>query len=113
MHGLTRRHEIGQTTFPNLFLTLTLAHFCRLSLGGEREIPQRREDTLQFDQVRIIHGEHATYLLQRWCEDRRPGVRGKRETLVVEVDDEGPFIVAQANLALFEDLPILVPEHRQ
>src|SRR5215510_2416769 len=107
MHGLTRRHEVGQTPFPDLFLALTLAHFFRLSLGKEREIAQRREDTLQFDQVRIIHGEHTTYLLQRWCQDSRPGVWGKRETLVVEIDAESPFIVAETYLALFEDLPIL------
>jgi len=40
-------------------------------------------------------------------------MRGKGETLVVELDEQGPRVVVQANFALFEDLPVLVPEDRE
>ena len=110
MGGCARRHQAREATPPHFFFTLVLAHFLRVSLRLEREILQGGDDALQFDQVRVIRRERRTQVLQRRREDGNPGARGDGEMPVGAGDGEGPLVVEQANVAMFEDFPILVPQ---
>ena len=58
----------------------------------------------------LFVGFAGWHVLQRRREDGNPGARGDREMPVGAGDGEGPLVVAQTNVALFEDFSILVPQ---
>ena len=105
-----RRHQVREATLPHFF-----SRWCSRTFSGSVSVWPGRylqggDDALQFDQVRVIRRERRAQVLQRRREDGNPGARGDGEMPVGAGDGEGPLVVAQANVALFEDFPILVPQ---
>jgi hypothetical protein len=60
--------------------------------------------------VRVIRRQRRAQVLQRRREDGSPGARGDWEMPVGAGDGESPLVVAQANVALLEDFPILISQ---